>query len=144
MGVTRNWISLLGLAALVIGADAGHPVKAQAMKDVSRMIAAFGKSCAPPHINMDQFGRELWQARGLIIVDILAADGPGESLLGFVFDTDMERFKATFPEFARPQTFKIKAGWTALRSTELTRFAKGSMEGSAIPRPMLLCRATMK
>jgi hypothetical protein len=141
----RNWVAGIGL--LTFGIMAGGPASpaaAQAMKDVTRIIAAFGKSCVQPEINMETFGKELWQARGLIVVDILAADGPGESLLGFVFDTDMERFRATFPEFAKPQTFTLKKGWTAVRSADLTRFAKGNMEGSPIPRPILMCRATLK
>jgi hypothetical protein len=140
-----KWLARFAL--LTAGFMAGvstNPATAQTMKDVTRLIAAFGKSCVPPEINMETFGKELWQARGLIVVDILMADGPGESLLGFVFDTDMERFKATFPEFARPQTIKLKKGWTAVRSTDLTRFANGNMEGSQIPRPILMCQATLK
>ena len=140
-----NWLTGIGLLTLgVMTGGSASPAAAQAMKDVTRMIAAFGTSCVQPEINMETFGKELWQARGLIVVDILVADGPGESLMGFVFDTDMERFKATFPEFAKPQTFTLKKGWTAVRSADLTRFAKGNMEGAPIPRPILLCRATLR
>ena len=116
---------------------------AQKAKNVEAMVLAFGRTCLPPQINMETFGRELWQARDLILVDILAADGPGESLLGFVFDTDEERFKATFPEFAAQARFTLKNGWTAQRSITMTRFKGGQMEGSQIPRPMLVCQAKM-
>ncbi len=134
------------LRALVVAAGLGFasgPALAQAMKNVDTMITQFGKSCVQPEVNMETFGKELWQARGLILVDILVADGPGESLMGFIFDTDMERFKATFPEFAKPQTFKLPRNWTAKRTLEMTRFQKGDMQGSAIPRPMILCTAKM-
>ena len=116
---------------------------AQKAKNVEAMVLAFGRTCLPPQINMETFGRELWQARDLILVDILAADGPGESLLGFVFDTDEERFKATFPEFAAQARFTLKNGWTAQRSITMTRFKGGQMEGSQITRPMLVCQAKM-
>lgn len=141
----RNWRPTLVIACLALFTGAAtQPAAAQAMKDVNRMITRFGKTCVQPSIDMERFGQELWQARGLIVVDILAADGPGESLLGFVFDTDMERFKATFPEFAQSATLTLKKGWTARRTAEMTRFAKGNMEGSQIPRPVLLCHATLK
>lgn len=132
-------------SAALAGGMAFAPVlaQAQAMKNVEPMIKAFGTSCAQPAINMETFGKELWQARGLILVDILVADGPGESLMGFIFDTDMERFKATFPEFAKPQSFKLPRNWTAKRTLEMTRFQKGHAEGSALPRPMILCTAKM-
>ena len=122
---------------------ASAPASGQAMKNVEPMITRFGKSCVQPEINMETFGKELWQARGLILVDILVADGPGESLMGFIFDTDLERFKATFPEFAKPQTFKLPRNWTAKRTIEMTRFQKGDVQGSTIPRPMILCTAKM-
>ena len=120
-----------------------HDVAARPSKNVEAMVLAFGRTCIPPDFNMETFGRELWQARGLILVDILAADGPGETLLGLVFDTDEERFKATFPEFAAQASFKLKNGWTARRSISMTRYQGGSMEGSQIPRPMLVCEAKM-
>lgn len=129
-----------GLFAGLLGSHGG--AQAQAMKNVDAMVVDFGKTCIPPKIDMGTFGKELWQARGLILVDILMADGPGKSLMGFVFDTDMERFKATFPEFAGRTEIKLKDGWSAIRMVENTRFRNGSMEGSEIARPMLLCTAT--
>lgn len=117
---------------------------AQAMKTVDGLVEAFGKTCIPPPVNMETFGKELWQARGLILVDILMADGPDKSLMGLVFDTDGERFKATYPEFAARAEFRLKDGWSAVRSIEMTRFRQGNMNGSEIARPMLLCTATKK
>lgn len=132
--------ALAALAAFAPHADA----QAQAMKNVTPMIEAFGKSCVAPEIDMATFGKELWQARGLIVVDILMADGPGKTLLGFVFDTDGERFRATFPEFAAQGQFTLKNGWKAVRTVDMTRFRNGNMEGSEIARPMLLCTASAK
>lgn len=137
---------LVGLAigAVALGTMATSPGFAQATKNVTAMIEAFGKSCVPPNIDMAVFGRELWQARGLIVVDILMADGPGKSLMDFVFDTDGERFRATFPELAGKGDITLPNGWKAVRSVDMTRFRNGDMNGSDIPRPMLLCTASAK
>lgn len=121
-----------------------HPAMAQATRNVDGLVEGFGKTCIPPPVNMGTFGRELWQARGLILVDILMADGPDKSLMGLVFDTDGERFKATYPEFAAKADIPLKDGWSAVRSIEMTHFRKGNMNGSEIPRPMLLCTASRK
>ena len=129
-------------AAAVLGWTlAVSPAAAQSVKNVGPMVEAFGKTCVPPPIDMATFGRELWKARDLILVDILVADGPGKSVLGLVFDTDMERFKATFPEFAAPARLTPQPGWVAERTVDATRFRQGRMDGSEIARPMLLCSA---
>lgn len=130
----------LTLSGIILNLD---QAQAQKSKNVDAMVTGFGRTCTPPAINLETFGRELWEARGLVLVDILMADGPGESLFGFVFDTDEERFKATFPEFAAKTSLKLANGWTATRSITMTRFKDGNMEGSQIPRPMLLCQAKM-
>lgn len=140
LAVRLSLFPAMGLALFTLSATA----HAQAMKNVAPMIEAFGKNCVPPEINMDTFGKELWQARDLIVVDILMADGPGTSLMGFVFDTDGERFRATFPEFAAKADIPLKNGWKAVRSIDMTHFRNGNMNGSQIARPMLLCTATMK
>lgn len=141
-GTQVKRIVMAAAAALLAGSmNAAH---AQAMKNVDALVEGFGKTCMPPSINMETFGKELWQARSLILVDILVADGPDKSLMGLVFDTDGERFKATYPEFAHKADFPLKDGWSAVRSVEMTRFRNGNMNGSEIARPMLLCTATKK
>ena len=137
-------VFLSALALSLLGHAVGGDAHAQAMKNVTPLIEAFGKTCVPPEINMETFGKELWQARGLIVADILMADGPGESLMGFVFDTDGERFRATFPEFAAKATIQLPKGWKAARSIDMTHFKGGNMQGSEIARPMLLCTASRK
>ena len=136
---------LMAVAASILAAiGTFDAAQAQAMKNVDALVEEFGKTCIPPSINMDAFGKELWQARGLILVDILTADGPDKSLMGLVLDTDGERFKATYPEFAHKADFPLKDGWSAVRNVEMTRFRHGNMNGSDIARPMLLCTASRK